>query len=296
MLLMFGLYVMQGLRTNIGDTTTEQQDYVAERFNTVSNTMVTLLMATTGGDDWMNQYDIFASAGLNLRIAYLMFICFFTMVAWNIVMSSFVEKACRLGMPDLEATAMDKYRQQQAYVKELGNMLLSKLDEDGDGTLSVREFKEHLQDKEVAAFCLARDINITDVDMFFTMLSGNGTDTVDIKTFARAIVRLRGNASAIDMQSLHFDLKNMELENTNRLCNIEEQLDILLKERSKPSAAGARLAPPPVSTSSISKLEELLTKILSSSRLPPEGAELVQPSPQASLTWSRTSGSRQFAL
>lgn len=221
MLLMFALYIMQGLKSHVAEA--DDKTMIEDRFDTVANTMVSLLMATTGGVDWSDQYDFVAGGGTSLRMAYLFYIAFFTMVAWNIVMSSFVEKASRLGMPDIEATAMEKYRNQQNYVKELARMLRRKLDADGDGTLSLEEFKTHIHDPDLAAFCLARDINVTDVDMFFHMLSSNGTDEVDIATFSRAIVRLRGSASAIDMQSLHFDLKSMQGENHTRLSGLEEE-------------------------------------------------------------------------
>lgn len=236
LLLMFALYIMQGLKSHVANGGNGGDNLVvANRFNTVTNSMISLLMATTGGVDWSEQYDVVSNASDMLRAAYLAFICFFTMVAWNIVMSSFVEKANRLSMPDLEANAMEKYREQQTHVRELGKMLQTKLDMDGDGTLSLDEFKDHIHDEDLATFCLARDINITDVDMFFNMLAAQGTQSVDIKTFARSIVRLRGNASAIDMQSLHFDLKSMLDESRGNFCEIHEELSRLRKGNYKPA-------------------------------------------------------------
>jgi len=266
MLLMFSLYLMQGLSTFYAKATDAHRDTIEERFNTVANTMVSLLMATTGGEDWSDQYDLFSQAGSSMRMVYLFYQLFFIMVAWNIVMSSFVEKACRLGMPDIEDTAMQKYRQQQAYVKELSSMLTKKLDSDGDGNLGLEEFKQNLADKEVAAFCMARDINITDVDMFFHMLSANGTDTVDIKTFARAIVRLRGTASAIDMQSLHFDVKSGQLQTSDRLMRLEEQIDNLRQSLPAAAADAARKSirlsrPADDGNIPVTKLEEMIDKL-----------------------------------
>lgn len=225
MLLMFALYMMQGLKSHVSKA--DDHSNVVDRFDTVLNSMISLLMATTGGTDWAEQYDFLSSAGTGLRIAYLFYITFFTMVAWNIVMSSFVEKASRLGTPDAEIAEMDRYREQQSHAAELNQMLRMKFDEDGDGTISLAEFQEHIHDEDLAAFCLARDINITDVTMFFRMLSAHCTDSIDVQTFATAIVRLRGSASAIDMQSLHFELKSIETHLHNRLSAFEDQVSKL---------------------------------------------------------------------
>jgi hypothetical protein len=210
-------------------------------------------MATTGGADWAEQYYLVSDSGVGLRVLYLFFVAFFTIVAWNIVMSSFVEKACRLAMPDLEATAMEKHREQSAYAKELSKLLLSKIDTNGDGILTIDEFRQHLQDPEVVTFFLARDINVTDAEMFFHMLASiHGTDSVKVKTFTSAILRLRGTASAIDMQSCHFDIKNVHGESNSRLCRLEEMVARLeLRQLDQPAFSEYQRC----------RLEELLSRL-----------------------------------
>merc|ERR1719271_343839 len=122
-----------------------------------------------------------------------------------------------------------EHQEQQAYAKELSKMFYSKLDQNHDGGITLREFKDHLQDPEVVSFFLARDINVTDAEMFFHMLSSiHGADKVNIKTFTKAILRLRGNASAIDMQAFHFDLKCMAMESTLCLHKLTDLFERIL--------------------------------------------------------------------
>jgi len=137
-----------------------------------------------------------------------------------------VEKAARFGLEDVEAEGMEKYRQQRAHIQELSAMLHKKMDSNGNGTVSLEEFNEHIHDKEFVTFCLTRDISIRDIDMFFHMLLANGDTEIRINTFAKSIVRLRWHATAIDIQFLHHDLKKMHQD----LVNLECQTQYVEKE------------------------------------------------------------------
>lgn len=207
-------------------------------------------------------------------------------------MGSFVEKACRLALPDLEATAMEKHQEQQLYSKELSSMLLRKIDMDGDGSITLEEFRHQLQDHEVVAFFLARDINVTDAEMFFHMLSSiHGTDKVEIKTFTKAILRLRGNASAIDMQAFHFDMKCLtselvEIHSASKqeilemhaashamLCSLHQHVKGPLVSTEQPSGQPTLGQDSP---DKLSRLEDMMTRLLNSKSEQQSEPKLVQ--------------------
>merc|ERR1719271_562812 len=264
-LLMYALLIVQGLNGYVEIAPPEHRERIEKDFSTVATAMVSLFMATTGGQDWEEQYFLISAVGSHFRVVYLIFIAFFIIVAWNTVMGSFVEKACRLAMPDLEQTAMEKHQEQQAYAKELSKMFYTKLDQNHDGGITLREFKDHLQDPEVVSFFLARDINVTDAEMFFHMLSSiHGADKVNIKTFTKAILRLRGNASAIDMQAFHFDLKCMAMESTLCLHKLTDLFERILYMATIDDASSGK---PPLPNFGehpvLGKLEDLIAKLAS---------------------------------
>jgi hypothetical protein len=290
-LLMFSLVMMQGLKGHVEKATDDSRESISMQFNTVATAMISLFMATTGGTDWQSQYNVVGEAGPAFKIVYLFYIAFFTIVAWNTVLGSFVEKACRLALPDLEATAMEKHQEQQLYSKELSSMLLRKIDVDGDGSITLEEFRQQLQDHEVVAFFLARDINVTDAEMFFHMLSSiHGTDKVEIKTFTKAILRLRGNASALDMQAFHFDMKCLTQELVDMQQSLADmhaagKLEILemhaashamicsLHQHVKGSQTTSEEPPSP---DKLSRLEGMMARLLNSKLEPQNEPKLVQ--------------------
>ena len=75
------------------DTTGVEADDIRKRFSTVRRTCITLFQATTGGMDWDVVYESLLPHGDVVPVLFLAYIVFFVVVAWNIVTSTFVQKA-----------------------------------------------------------------------------------------------------------------------------------------------------------------------------------------------------------
>merc|ERR1712172_75643 len=135
---------------------------------------------------------------------------FFCIVAWNIVMSTFVEKTFKLSVPDIDTTTLEKRKRDLAYSKELFAIIRSKLDENHNGRISHEEFKRHFTDPDLTAWFEARDFDMKDAELFFRLLASvDKKKEVDVTTFVLGCLRLRGTASNIDVQALHYDIRNM---------------------------------------------------------------------------------------
>jgi hypothetical protein len=226
---MFALVIVQGFQTHMDNATREQRELVSRHFRSTSSAMVSLFMATTGGADWGEHYEMATGFSSVYSSVYLFFIAFFTIVAWNTIMGTFTEKACRLAMPDLEAIAMEKHKDIMAFSKELTDLLMAKVDMDGDGMITLAEFRSQLDDHDVVTFFLARDINVTDAEDFFHMLASiHGTDKIHIKAFTKSVMGLRGDASSIDLQAFHFDMKYMLIAQTSALSGCFRQVEEIL--------------------------------------------------------------------
>lgn len=218
-LIIFSLLLIQGETNHLSGFVDDpagfeyEKDLLKGKFDTVPNAMLSLFQATTGGNDWTEFYSVIQRSGAFFDFVFLFYIAFFAIVAWNIVMSTFVEKALKLATPDIDTMVMEQRRKELHYARELTNILESCMDENGDHVISLHEFKTHMMDQKVRKFFQARDLDMKDAELFFRMLASvenaDGLDgNVDIRTFVLGCMRLRGVASNIDVQSLHYDMKN----------------------------------------------------------------------------------------
>merc|ERR1712054_666499 len=141
---MFALLLVQGMTSHIATYADEdrmpsfEQDMkdIRGTFDSVPNAMLTLFQATTGGVDWGEPYALFGTAGAGYEIFFLFYIAFFAIVAWNIVMSTFVEKAFKLAVPDFETFQMEKRRSDIQLARELTHILSETFDENHTGMIS----------------------------------------------------------------------------------------------------------------------------------------------------------------
>jgi hypothetical protein len=238
LLVMFSLVIVQGVSNHLNTMFHEDPARFYEdkvelegRFDSVPSTMLSLFQATTGGDDWSSFYNPLALCGYFLKFAFLFYIAFFVIVAWNIVMSTFIEKTINLNAPNIETMVMERRKKDMIYASELTTILEECLDEDHDGIITLQEFQTQMLNPRVSQFFQARDMDMKDAELFFHMLASmhdrEGHEKVDIRTFVLGCMRLRGYASNIDLQTLHYDLKTM-----NRIeCERMERLITMLESR-----------------------------------------------------------------
>ena len=111
-LYLWSILIMQLLLLNLEaesdfDTTVEEAEKIRKRFGSVWRTCITLLQATTGGMDWADVYESLLPHGGFVSVLFLAYIIFFVVVAWNIVTSTFIQKALSLAKPDRDALLYD---------------------------------------------------------------------------------------------------------------------------------------------------------------------------------------------
>merc|ERR1712232_548730 len=70
-------------------------------------------------------------------------------------------------------------------------------DESGEGSLEL--FKQHLSDPCLVEFSESIDIDPSEMEFFFELISSNGTRAVDLETFVVGSIKLVGMARSMDM-------------------------------------------------------------------------------------------------
>merc|ERR1719277_1889127 len=110
-------------------------------FGSVKEAIVTLLQSTTSGLDWREVYWLLDHNMSMLPWLFLFYILFFAIAAWNIVTSTFIEKALKLAQPDLETLTLEQTMKDCMDAEEL-NEIFSSADTDGSKAISFEEFHQ----------------------------------------------------------------------------------------------------------------------------------------------------------
>merc|ERR1719330_1458090 len=88
--------------------------------------------------------------------------------------------------------------------------LIHEIDADGSGTVSLEELTEALEKPLVAQKFEMLGITIRDVRRFFSTLTVLSKDVeVSVEDFTRGCLRMRGHASAMDMQTVQFQVSEV---------------------------------------------------------------------------------------
>jgi len=202
MTFVFGLMFLQGLTEylKIGKPSAEQADQVNQDFGSLIQTMISLYMAVTGGNDWSIYYDTAALAGPLYAAMFLLFTFCFIFALFNILTGMLVEKAVSVAVPDRNDLVLQKRQKDREDADELLRMCKI-LDQDSDGTISRDEFDRMLQNSIFASYMSALGLEVTDTELFYSTAAGSSeADDLAVEDFVEACVHMKGNATRTDMK------------------------------------------------------------------------------------------------
>jgi len=203
-------------------------------FGSVEVTLITLFQAITSGVDWKDPYDVLRIPGGVLPAAFIGYVAFVFISVWNIVTSTFVEKALKLAQPDIDLLVVEQqlrdFEDTQMLAQLFADMLQT--DDEGEHKVGLAEFQRLLETYQFRSYLQTRGIDIKNAETFFKMLVElQGEPTIDAITFANACVRMKGAATSIDLQTVMFTTHLMNKEQRrafqfmyNRLQKIETML------------------------------------------------------------------------
>eukprot|EP00413_Alexandrium_margalefii_P010755 CAMPEP_0204525006 /NCGR_PEP_ID=MMETSP0661-20131031/7675_1 /ASSEMBLY_ACC=CAM_ASM_000606 /TAXON_ID=109239 /ORGANISM="Alexandrium margalefi, Strain AMGDE01CS-322" /LENGTH=714 /DNA_ID=CAMNT_0051530783 /DNA_START=16 /DNA_END=2160 /DNA_ORIENTATION=+ len=179
---------------------------LSESFGSVSNAMLSLLKATTGGQDWGEHYSLLEPTGVTCQLLFLTYVMFNLLTVWNLVATMFIERAIELGKPDEAEQIAIRRRRERAAVDELRKLVRSS-DVDDSGSISFDEFEQWLSDQGVKDFCRLRGIDIKDAELFYKIISSvYGTEEVEIDVLVSGLMQMRGQATSFDVRAMSLQL------------------------------------------------------------------------------------------
>merc|ERR1719330_1299828 len=164
--------------------------------------MVVLIMSVTGGVDWEGPYNIILEVGRGYAVLFVVFVIFFTIAFMNIATSLFVEKALRMAKPDMQQALLEMREQDTEAAEEL-RRLIEKADADLSGEITRQEWENMMENPDFIKFFQMCNLDIRDSATFFDALVEAGrSPSINISDFVDGCMKMKGDASSIDMQIL----------------------------------------------------------------------------------------------
>jgi len=170
-------------------------------WGSVARSMDTLYMCSTSGESWRFPSAYLHSFSPWLYGVFLIYISFFLFVVVNTLTSIILEAVMSNAWKNKQENVAHEMRKRDVYVKQF-EALYMKLNMDEPGSLSFAELEKKFADPKMVAFMHALEIEVSDVEQFFSSLATNGTDAVDLQSFVDGCMRLKGVARSLDLACL----------------------------------------------------------------------------------------------
>jgi hypothetical protein len=208
----FAIFFVQAVTAHLmhppHDYQEEQVDQILRNFGSVELTIFSLFQAITGGEDWVRLYRMIEACGIMSQAIFLFFIAFFSIAAWNIITSLFIEKAMQVVQPKTRDLMVNKRIQDKADAMEITEMC-KKLDIDAQGGLCLVDLLKFIEDDEIMEALIVRDLDIRYPQTLYDMLKGlnpqQSSTSVRIQDFVNVCLKMRGAATRLDLGTFRFE-------------------------------------------------------------------------------------------
>lgn len=203
---------------------------IRKNYGSVEASMFTLFKTLFGGDDWSMFYEIMAEVGILTQVLFVAFVAFSHIALLNILTGIFVESALKLAEPHDFKKADEHSRMVNGQASALKDML-TQYDFDLDDKISREEFAEIAKDSKLQNYLRYLGIDMPSVDVFFNMLGGvDERGNVEIDTFVKGCMRLRGEAKSIHLNQLLYEVKCLDLSGVHsEVSSMKHDLSIVKK-------------------------------------------------------------------
>ena len=179
---------------------------VKDHFGSVVQTMLSLYMAVTGGNDWSLYYHLLQHTGI-YQYLFLGYTFFFAFAIYNILTGIFVERAVAANMPDREQQILQERKKLLEQADEL-RYLFACLDLDASGLISLEEFVKCMKNPRIVAYMSSVGVSVHDVEYLFRIVA-NENEEVEIDRFVDGCMAIKGSATALDMQKQMYHIRQL---------------------------------------------------------------------------------------
>lgn len=197
----FGTIFLQAFARYVhsGNPSTKERACIMLYWGSLPQSMLSLLMASTGGQDWEDIGEPVWIIGWPYYTLFVVYLVLFLFVVVNTVCGLFVEATLNRSYRDEALLIQSQLDAKDHYVTKL-QQVFKEFDVDKNGLISNTEFQNALCDPKMQAFLGGLHIDASDAESFFRMLTEHTVEKeVDLETFVVGCIKLRGEAKAMDL-------------------------------------------------------------------------------------------------
>jgi Ca2+-binding EF-hand superfamily protein len=194
-------------------------DVIVRYWGTIENSIMSLFMAITGGDDWRNLSEVFLNkpGSLTNQLFFSCYIAWASLVMLNLVTGVFVEGAQRIVGEDRRKETV-----------RLAAKFFVEADLDNSEELSLHEFEELVGCGKMDEFLSGLGISVNDANALFQSFDEDGSGDISLVEFVEGCLRLGATSTYQDTMILKC--------NQMALTNKVEEFSSRFEELSKRSA------------------------------------------------------------
>ena len=177
-------------------------------FESLPMSALTLFMAITGGVSWWEIMEPILVVGPLAGVILVCFIVVTVLAVLNIITGIFVNDAIEKARSD-ESLLLAREMEQNVEHRQQLKDLFRKLDVHRHGQISVQDFCEQLENREVQAIFSLMGIEVADASSFFRILDVDESQWVERDEFVMGCMRFKSRSTSVNVECSLMELKDM---------------------------------------------------------------------------------------
>jgi len=172
-------------------------------FSSVLMTMLSLFMSIAGGVSWEDVVMPLMAISWVWVGCFIFYVSFTYFAVLNVVTAVFCQSAIESAQNDHVNVVQSILANKEAHKQKVGQLFnqLGAADSEGSG-ITLAMFEEKINSPEVREYFSAMGLDIWDAWTFFKLLDVDGGGEIEVEEFLMGCLRLRGQASAMDIQRI----------------------------------------------------------------------------------------------
>lgn len=190
-----------------------------DKFMTVRRSMLTLLKAAFGGEDWGSHFETLWLVGNEAGMIFLGYMAIMLMAVLNVITGVFVEHTMATVKEDRDIAIEGELDDESCQVQNLKDLFLA-VQQDirstddaspvaADMLITEEEFYKIVGHDKVRAYFAVLGLDVAHAQGLYKLLDCDGDGEVGLDEFVLGCLRLKGEAKAVDCATLMYENKRI---------------------------------------------------------------------------------------